>query len=79
MAGSTISDRFAKIATETAWTKADLGTKCFTLYIATRASMFGCDAQGILCFNLSNEKAAGCFGYIGDYTIQLYRDYNKPI
>ncbi len=31
------------------------------------------------CPNLvSNEKNPGWFGYIGDYTIQLYRDYNKP-
>ena len=28
--------------------------------------------------NLSNEKNTGCLGYIGDYTTQLYRDYNKP-
>ena len=27
---------------------------------------------------LSNEKNLGWLGYIGDYTIQLYRDYNKP-
>ena len=28
--------------------------------------------------NLGNEKNTGCLGYIGDYTTQLYRDYNKP-
>ena len=28
---------------------------------------------------LSNEKNPGCLGYIGDYTTQLYRDYNKPL
>ena len=28
---------------------------------------------------LSNEKNPGWLGYIGDYTIQLYRDYNKPL
>ena len=27
---------------------------------------------------LSNEKNPGCLGYIGDYTTQLYGDYNKP-
>ena len=27
---------------------------------------------------VSNEKT-GCFGYIGDYTTQLYGDYNKPL
>ena len=27
---------------------------------------------------LSNERNPGCFGYIGDYTTQLYGDYNKP-
>ena len=29
--------------------------------------------------NMSNEKNPGCFGYIGDYTAQLYGDYNKPL
>ena len=28
---------------------------------------------------LSNEKKTGCLGYIGDYTIQFYGDYNKPL
>ena len=28
---------------------------------------------------LSNEKSPGCLGYTGDYTTQLYRDYNKPL
>ena len=27
---------------------------------------------------LSNEKKS-CLGYIGDYTTQLYGDYNKPL
>ena len=26
----------------------------------------------------SNEKGTGWLGYVGDYTTQLYRDYNKP-
>ena len=29
--------------------------------------------------HLSNEKNPGCLGYRGDYTTQLYRDYNKPL
>ena len=29
-------------------------------------------------YHVSNEKNLGWFGYIGDYTTQLYRDYNKP-
>ena len=29
--------------------------------------------------NLSNERNPGWLGYIGDYTTQLYRDYNKPL
>ena len=29
--------------------------------------------------NLTNEKTPGCLGYIGDYTTQLYGDYNKPL
>ncbi len=28
---------------------------------------------------VSNEKNPGCFAYIGDYTTQLYRDFNKPL
>ena len=30
-------------------------------------------------FQLSNEKNPGCLGDIGDYTTQLYGDYNKPL
>ena len=33
----------------------------------------------ILATQLSNEKNLGWLGYIGDYTTQLYRDYNKPL
>ena len=29
--------------------------------------------------HVSNEKKTGCWGYIGDYTTQFYRDYNKPL
>ena len=29
---------------------------------------------------MSNEKRApGCLGYIGDYTTQVYLDYNKHV
>ena len=28
---------------------------------------------------LSNENNLGWLGYIGDYTTQLYRDYNEPL
>ena len=28
---------------------------------------------------LSNEKNPGWLGYIGDYTTQVYMDYNKPL
>ena len=28
---------------------------------------------------MCNEKNIGWLGYIGDYTTQLYRDYNKPL
>ena len=28
---------------------------------------------------MSNEKNLGWLGYTGDYTTQLYRDYNKPL
>ena len=28
---------------------------------------------------MSNEKDPSCLGYIGDYTTQLYRDYNKTL
>ena len=29
--------------------------------------------------DMNNEKNPGCLGYIGDYTTQLYGDYNKPL
>ena len=29
--------------------------------------------------DMSHEKTTGWLGYIGDYTTQLYRDYNKPL
>ena len=29
--------------------------------------------------HLSNEENLGWLGYIGDYTTQLYGDYNKPL
>ena len=28
---------------------------------------------------VSNEQNPGCLGCIGDYTTQLYRDFNKPL
>ena len=30
-------------------------------------------------FHMSHEKNPGWLGYIGDYTTQLYGDYNKPL
>ena len=30
-------------------------------------------------FQVSNEKKHGWLGFIGDYTTQLYWDYNKPL
>ena len=30
-------------------------------------------------FHISQEKNPGWLGYIGDYTTQLYGDYNKPL
>ena len=35
--------------------------------------------QGGCCKHLSNGKNPGCWGYIGGYTTQFYRDYNKPL
>ena len=49
-------------------------------------SFWGCFGDGVVCskgyvgnFHLSNEKNPGCLGYVGDYTTQFYRDYNKPL
>ena len=36
-----------------------------------------CIRQDLLS-DVGNEKT-GCLGYIGDYTIQLYGDYDKPL
>ena len=30
-------------------------------------------------YQMSSEKTPGYLGYIGDYTTQVYRDYNKPL
>ena len=35
--------------------------------------------KGLYSNHPSNEKNPGCLGYIGDYTTQLYRDFNKPL
>ena len=53
---------------------------------------FRCCACRVLCnkslrwlvfrmvvYLLGNEKNLGWLGYIGDYTTQLYRDYNKTL
>ena len=29
--------------------------------------------------HMSNAKYPGCLGYIGDYTTQLYGDFNEPL
>ena len=34
---------------------------------------------GFTDLHLSNEKHPGWLGYIGEYTTQLYREYNKPL
>ena len=35
--------------------------------------------QAVWIKEMSNEKKPGCLVYIGDYTTQFYRDYNKPL
>ena len=40
---------------------------------------FVCEMLHAKQSHLSNEKKRGCLGYIGDFTTQLYRDYNKPL
>ena len=37
------------------------------------------EQPGIHGFHMSNKKSPGWLGYTGDYTIQLYRDYDKPL
>ena len=37
------------------------------------------DSWFLLRNQMSHEKNPGWLGYIGDYTTQLYRDYNKPL
>ena len=36
-------------------------------------------SDGYSLEQVSNEKSLGWLGYIGDYTTQLYSDYNKPL
>ena len=33
----------------------------------------------LVVYYMSNEKNPGYLLYIGDYTTQLYGDYNKPL
>ena len=55
---------------------------CWNLFQASNAnpsvsSNIGGNQQA---YQVSNEKRApGCFGFIGDYTTQLYSDYNRHI
>ena len=35
--------------------------------------------QWSIIFNWATKAKPGWLGYIGDYTTQLYRDYNKPL
>ena len=28
---------------------------------------------------VSSDENTGCLGFLGDYTTQVYRDYNKPL
>ena len=37
------------------------------------------EIMGYWPYQLSNEKNPGWLGHLGDYTTQLYRDYNKPL
>ena len=43
------------------------------------------ELQTVMCWiyvkkkHIWATKNPGCLGYIGDYTTQLYRDYNKPL
>ncbi len=37
------------------------------------------DTMKKIIFSVGSEKNPGCLRYIGDYTIQLYGDYNKPL
>ena len=41
-------------------------------------SLWGTSPAASMVANLG-EKNPGCLGYIGDYTTQLHRDYNKPL
>ena len=53
--------------------------------ICYSASISACERPGSFTVNtwgttqLSYEKNLGWLGYTGDYTTQLYGDYNKPL
>ena len=44
-----------------------------------RCRKVGGDLGKTNCWYEQWKRAPGCLGYIGGYTTQLYRDYNKPI
>ena len=46
---------------------------------STQEGSTGKKPAGTTRDHLSNEKNLGWLGYIGDYTTQLYGDYNTPL
>ena len=54
-----------------------------TIFVVTRYQDDGIDCNENSTFvtwkQLSREKKPGWLGYVGDYTAQLYRDYNKRV
>ena len=56
-------------------------TNLVTVVFLTLDSWAKCLLQLIQppCLHVSHEKNPGWFGYIGHYTTQVYRDYNKPL
>ena len=67
-----------------------LGTNCTKVFMPRMRTLF-CEPKqiqfrgrntgsgGSYGCQVSNEKKTGYLGYIGDYTAQLYRDYNEPL
>ena len=58
----------------------NLGSKFFSMaHFAGRTRDVSHGSNGCCFSHMSNEKNPGWLDYIGDYTTQLFRDYNKPL
>ena len=52
--------------------------QCCLIHVIMFPFSFKAVLVRVFLVHMSNEKNPGSLGYTGDYTTQLYGDYNKP-